>query len=45
MTPDDVRAMSMDVLRHRVLLTYEAEADGLDPEQIVARLLETVPVP
>ena len=44
-TPGDIKAMAIEVLRHRVIPTYEAEADGLDPEQIVARLLETVPVP
>ena len=34
-----------EVLRHRVIPTYEAEAEGLDTDQIVARVLETVPVP
>ena len=45
MTPGDIKAVAIEVLRHRVIPTYEAEADGLDSEQIVARLLETVPVP
>jgi len=44
-TPGDIKAVAIEVLRHRVIPTYEAEADGLDSEQIVARLLETVPVP
>lgn len=40
--PEDVKAMAHDVLRHRVLPTYEAEAEGLDPDTIIDRLLETV---
>jgi MoxR-like ATPase len=40
--PEDVKAVAPDVLRHRVLPTYEAEADGLDAEKIVARILEKV---
>jgi MoxR-like ATPase len=44
-TPDDVRAMGMDVLRHRVLLTYEAEAEEVSPEDVVRRILDHVEVP
>ena len=44
-TPDDVRAMAPDVLRHRVLLTYEAEAEGLGPEDIVGKILGEIKVP
>jgi MoxR-like ATPase len=44
-TPDDVRAMGMDVLRHRVLLTYEAEAEEVTPEDVVTRVLGSVEVP
>ncbi len=44
-TPDDVRAMAMDVLRHRVLLTYEAEAEEVEPEEVVTRVLDRVEVP
>ncbi|MDE0897423.1 MAG: AAA family ATPase [Longimicrobiales bacterium] len=44
-TPDDVRAMGMDVLRHRVLVTYEAEAEEVTPEDIVRRILDQVEVP
>lgn len=44
-TPDDVRAMGMDVLRHRVLVTYEAEAEEVTPEEIVQRILDRVEVP
>ena len=45
MTPDDVRAMGMDVLRHRVLVTYEAEAEEVTPEDVVRRILDRVEVP
>ena len=44
-TPDDVRAMGMDVLRHRVLVTYEAEAEDVTSEDIVRRVLDSVEVP
>ncbi|MGD8729111.1 MAG: MoxR family ATPase [Gemmatimonadota bacterium] len=44
-TPDDVRAMAMDVIRHRVLVTYEAEAEEVTPEDIVQRVLDRVEVP
>jgi len=40
--PEDVRAVALPVMRHRVLLNFQAEADGIDADQIVARLLETV---
>jgi MoxR-like ATPase len=39
---DDVRAVAPPVLRHRILLNFQAEADGIDPDQIVAQLLEAV---
>ena len=44
-TPQDVKGVAMDVLRHRILLTYEAEAQECTPEAIVQRVLETIPVP
>jgi len=44
-TPQDVKEVAYDVLRHRVILTYEAEAEEKSPEDIVRRVLETVPVP
>ncbi len=44
-TPDDVRAMGMDVLRHRVIVTYEAEAEEVTPEDVVRRVLDSVEVP
>jgi len=43
--PEDVKAMATDVLRHRVLLTFEAEAEDTDADQVVARLLEAIEVP
>ena len=43
-SPEDVRAVAHDVLRHRILLTFEAEAEGITSDQVVARLLERVPV-
>jgi len=44
-TPEDVKSMAMDVLRHRVSLTYEAEAEGLSSEDLVTKILNTIPVP
>ena len=44
-TPDDIRAIAPDVLRHRVLPSYEATAEGWDGDRLVAELLEKVPVP
>jgi MoxR-like ATPase len=43
--PEDVRAIAPDVLRHRIGLTYEAEAQGVDQEEIIIQLLKTVKVP
>jgi len=44
-TPEDVKAIGMDVLRHRISLTYEAEAEELTPERIIQRVFERVEVP
>jgi MoxR-like ATPase len=44
-TPEDVRAIALDVLRHRVAITYEAEAEEMTSDAIVQRILETVEVP
>jgi MoxR-like ATPase len=44
-SPDDVKAMAPDVLRHRVLLTYEAEAESVTSDQVVQRVLDAVPSP
>ena len=43
--PEDVRAISADVLRHRIGLTYEAEAENIGPDEIIAEILNTVEVP
>ncbi|MGP1362905.1 MAG: AAA family ATPase [Bacteroides sp.] len=43
--PEDVRAVSLDVLRHRIGLTYEAEAENITTEQIVTEILNKVQVP
>jgi MoxR-like ATPase len=40
--PDDVRQVALPVLRHRILLNFQAEADGLDADQIIGRVLEAV---
>ena len=44
-TPDDVRAIAPDVLRHRILPSYEATAEGWDGDRLVAELLRLVPLP
>ncbi|QSP94361.1 MoxR family ATPase [Marinobacter salinisoli] len=43
-TPEDVRAMAFDVLRHRILLTFEAEAEGVTADTVIQRLIDRVPV-
>jgi MoxR-like ATPase len=44
-TPEDIKAIGPDVLRHRIVLTYEAEAEEVTAEQIVRRVFEVVEVP
>lgn len=44
-SPADVQAVVHDVLRHRLLLSYEAEADGVNADQVIDKLLQLVPVP
>ncbi|MBF0532724.1 MAG: MoxR family ATPase [Candidatus Omnitrophica bacterium] len=44
-TPQDVKSLAMDVLRHRVIVTYEAEAEEKTSEDVVRKILEEVPVP
>jgi len=44
-TPEDIKAVAPDVLRHRVILTYEAEAEELSPDEIIGRVLDGVDVP
>ncbi len=43
--PDDVKAIAPDVLRHRITISYEAEADGLSADTIIQALLRTIPAP
>jgi MoxR-like ATPase len=44
-TPDDVQAVAHDVLRHRILLSFEAQAQGIDADHAINTLIETVPAP
>jgi MoxR-like ATPase len=44
-TPDDIKALGLDVLRHRIVLSYEAEAEKVSAEDIIRRIFEVVPVP
>ena len=44
-TPQDVKEIAYDVLRHRLILTYEAEAENLKSEDIIAKILNEIPVP
>ncbi len=43
--PQDVKAVALDVLRHRVSVTYEAEAENISPENVVENILNSLPVP
>lgn len=44
-TPEDVKSVGMDVLRHRVITTYEAEAENITPEDIVQKIFDNIEVP
>ncbi len=44
-TPDDIQEIAFDVLRHRVILSYEAEAEGITPDRFISELLHRVAVP
>jgi MoxR-like ATPase len=44
-TADDIRAMAFPVLRHRIFTNFNADAEGIDVEQVVERILEAVPEP
>ena len=44
-TPEDIKAIGIDVLRHRVILTYEAEAEEVTTEAVIRKLFERVEVP
>ena len=44
-TPHDVKSLARDVLRHRIVVSYEADAEGLGADEIIGRFLERIPVP
>lgn len=44
-TPDDVKAVAPAILRHRLILTYDAEADNVTPDEIIQKILAAVPTP
>ena len=44
-TPDDIRSVALPVLRHRLLLSYQAEAAGIIPDELISRLIDSVEVP
>ena len=43
--PSDVKTLAPDVLRHRIALTYEAEAEGIKPDDLIARIVNALPSP
>ena len=43
--PDDVRAVGKAILRHRIILTYEAEAEEITTDHIIQRIYESIPTP
>ncbi len=43
-TPEDIQSIAFDVLRHRLILTYEAEAEGIDSDQVIEKLIKITPV-
>ena len=43
--PEDIQAIASDVLRHRIVLSFEAEADGVDTNSVIQRILDGVGVP
>src|SRR4051812_30918224 len=44
-TPHDVKSLARDVLRHRLVVSYEADAEGLTADDLIGRILDTIPVP
>ena len=44
-TPEDIKSIGPDVLRHRIILTYEAEAQGVTTDDLITRIFNTIPVP
>ena len=43
--PDDIQAIAYDVLRHRIILSYEAEAEGITPDTFIKELINRIAVP
>ena len=44
-TPDDIQAVVYDILRHRIILTFEAEAEGITTDEVIRKLIALVPLP
>ncbi|MFN4152860.1 MAG: AAA family ATPase, partial [Candidatus Sericytochromatia bacterium] len=44
-TPSDIRHIVHDILRHRIILSYEAEAETITQENVISKILEYIPVP
>jgi MoxR-like ATPase len=44
-TPQDIKAIAMDVLRHRIILSYEAEAEEKTSEDLIREILQVIPIP
>ncbi|WMN60486.1 MoxR family ATPase [Pseudoalteromonas xiamenensis] len=44
-TPEDIQAVAANVLRHRIILSYEAQADGITKDEVISRILNLVPAP
>ncbi len=44
-TPEDIQSLAFDIMRHRIILSYEAEADGITPDKFIQTLIERIPVP
>ena len=45
MTPEDIQSVIYDVLRHRIILSFEAQAEGVTTDEVIAKLLNLVPLP
>ncbi|HQP26691.1 MAG TPA: ATPase, partial [Candidatus Syntrophosphaera sp.] len=43
--PDDIKAVGKDILRHRIILSYEAEAEAMNTDEIITRIFEEIEVP
>lgn len=44
-TPDDVKAVALDILRHRMILSFEAEAEEIDTTKVIKKVLSSIPTP